>query len=189
MAAFASVSDFATYIQRDLTAEETATAELLLDLSSAAIRSYTGQTLSIVEDDEVTFDAPCGYRIFLPELPVIAVTSVTWDAAELTLLTDYHLYADTGTIRFAGRRWSYTPQAVVVTYDHGYATDSPQYGLAQGVCLALAKGTLTSAGVDVKSESIGNYSVTYDAAQSTLWSEESSGLRSSLDSLRLLVVA
>ena len=85
MAAFATAGDLATYIQRDLSAEDTATAELVLDLVSAAIRDHTGQTISLVENEVITLDPPRGSRLFLPELPVIDVTSVALAGTPLAL--------------------------------------------------------------------------------------------------------
>lgn len=193
MAALATPEDLATFLQRDLSAADTASAVLLLDLASAAVRAYTGQTISAVPGDSVTLDVPYGYqsRLFLPELPVTAVTSVTVAGTLYTPVTDYHVDLATGSIRFLTRTWwsYYPPTTAVVVYSHGYAAGTSGLAVAQGATLALATGALQSAGADVKSESIGNYSVTYDLVSSVLWSEESAGLRASLDSLRPLVLA
>lgn len=170
MVAFATPSDLATYLQRDLSAAETATAELLLDMATAAIQDYTGQTISAVVGDTITLDPPTGWRLFLPQLPVTAVTSITVAGTLLSTVTpDYYWYDDTGIVQFSGRWWSSTPQSVVVVYSHGYATIPDA---VRGVCLEMAAAMLDGAGTGdasgISSESIGNYSVSYDTAVRTL---------------------
>jgi len=137
--AFATVADLATFLQRDLSAVDTATASLLLDLASAAIRDYTGQTLSLVSNDVVTLDPPQGSRLFLPELPVASVASVVLNGTTLTVATTantsgYYVYPNEGYIQYGygygygyrsgswGGAWGWAPRSVVVTYSHGYAT-------------------------------------------------------------------
>lgn len=135
MTALASPGDLATYLQRDLSAAETATATLVLDIASDTIRAYTGQTISLVTGDTVTLDAPCGWRLFLPQLPVTGVTSVTIAGTLLSAVTpDYYWYGDTGIVQLAGR-WSTLPKSVVVVYSHGYATIPDA---VKGVCLGVA---------------------------------------------------
>lgn len=194
MAAFATAEDLATFMQQNFTAEETATAVLLLDLVSAAIRSYTGQTISAVDGESVTLEAPCGYhsRLFLPQLPVTAVTSVTVAGTLYTALTDYYVRLDIGTIEFLTHTWwwSSPPSSVVVVYSHGYATGTPELDVVKAVCLEAAAATFGSAGgssSDVKSESVGNYSVTYgdDDAGSTV----AAVAQGRLDRFRVLAVA
>lgn len=192
MTAFATAGDLATYLQRDLDEFDSATAELLLDLASAAIRSYTGQTISAETDDVVTLDPPYGYRLFLPQLPVTDVASVTVAGTLYDPAAEYAWYGDTGMVRLVRGWWGTTAKSVVIVYSHGYAPGSPELGVAQGVCLALAKRTLeTAGGGGVKSESIGNYSVTYEAVQSSLHAsdDEAESWRSSLRALRPLVLA
>lgn len=166
---FATASDLASYLQRDFSAAETATAEMLLDLASAAIRDYTGQYISAVDDDIVTLDPPCGSSLFLPELPVTAVTSVVVAGTTLTLgspsnISGYYWYGDTGIIRFVGRYagygylWGWAPQSVVVTYSHGYDATPDGVRLVTIEAAAAMMGGGPDAGL--KSETIGNYSYT-----------------------------
>lgn len=133
--ALATVADLATYMQRDFSAPDTATASLLLDIASAAIRNYTGQTISAVTDDEITLDPPYGRRLFLPELPVTAVSSITVGGTLWTEGTDYYWYGDTGMVRLVNRWWGTTPSSVDVVYSHGYTTDPDE---VRGVCLSIA---------------------------------------------------
>src|SRR5687767_3629238 len=135
MARFATAADLAKYLQTTFDATQITNAELLLDLVSAEIQAYTGQTIAEVEDDEVTIDGTSGEYLFLPQLPVNAVSSITVAGTTITS-SDYHVYADLGYVRRAnGGSWGYLPRTVVVTYDHGYATIPDAI---RGVCLAAA---------------------------------------------------
>jgi len=188
--AFATPGDLATFVGRDFTAQDTATATLLLDIATAAVRDWTGQTLSAVTGDVVTLDPPTSGRLFLPELPVTAVASVVYAGTALTLGSTsntygYYWYGDTGIIRVAGifNTAAYAPQSVVVTYSHGYATIPDAI---KGVCLELAAELLTvAAQPGLRSEAIGNYKVEFDSAVRTV--AEIAGGR--LDRYRRLVVA
>ena len=167
--AFASAADLATYMQRDLSAADTASANLALDLATAAIQSYTGQTISTVAGDTITLDPPCGSRLFLPELPVTAVTSITIAGTLLSTVTpDYYWYADTGSVLFASSRWA-VPQSVVVVYSHGYAViPEPIRAVCIELAAAMLNGAPTGDAAGISDESIGNYSVSYDTATRTL---------------------
>lgn len=160
----ASVPEFATYLQRDLTAEESATAELLLDLASAAIRSYTGQTISLVEDDTVTLKVrACAIR--LPQRPVIDVTAVvsgetavlhTWTAGPQIWLA--------GSLPVANLAADYrAPSYVQVTYSHGYAAIPGDIKAVVLQVAGRAMGT-TADHTGVQSENIGGYAYSVGGA-------------------------
>jgi hypothetical protein len=155
MAAFATAEDLATYMQRDFIAAETATATQALDVASEIIRGYTGQQIDEVPDESVTLRAEIGNNgvLFLSQLPVTAVASVTEDGTLLTVTTDYE-WSRAGILwRVGAVNWIHP---VVVVYDHGYATVPHDI---KGVALSLA--TRLFSGTTVKSESVGMYQVTY----------------------------
>lgn len=160
----ASVPEFATYLQRDLTAEESDTAELVLDLVSAAIRSYTGQTIT----EATTTDRikVTGGRVRLPQRPVTEVDTVasiagtpllvTWDAGPQVWLSSCLPVAN-------GPGYRNAPTYVDVTYTHGYAT--VPYDI-KAVVLQVA-GRAFGATADttaVQSEGIGGYNYSIGAA-------------------------
>lgn len=165
MAALATVEDLATYLQRDFSAAGTATASLVLDLVSAAIRSYTGQ--SITTATTTARLKVRGGRVRLPQGPVTAVTAVenttgttllhTWDHGPQIWLSSCLPIANGPT--YAGR----APQYVDVTYTHGYASVPDDI---KAITLQVA-GRAFGATADttgVQSESIGGYSYSMGAA-------------------------
>lgn len=160
--AFATVSDFATFIGRDLTAADTATASQALDLATGYIQARTGQTISSATET-VTLDG-IGYGLLaLPEIPVTAVASVVVEGLTWVNDTDYY-WTRKGIIRQRRRWWGYRPRSVVVTYTHGYSTIPEDI---RRLCLKLAQTMYENPG-NVKSESIGDYSVAYGAVESNL---------------------
>lgn len=182
MAQFATAPELASYLGVTFTAEERSRADDLLEQASAAIQNYTGQRLEYVEDDEVTLYAQGEGRLFLPELPVVEVSSVEVDG---TALTSTQFSWETGGALSRGTTlWgsaaTFPPVDVVVTYSHGYETIPSDIRLA---CMQLAatgfRGT-----EGVSSESIGTYAVSYSDAEGT--DEEALKL---LDRYRVLTVA
>lgn len=164
MAAFATAEELASLLQRDL---DTATAELVLDLASAAIRADVDQQIDQVEDDTVTIDPPAARALLLPELPVTAVTAVKIGAVELVADTDYS-WTPAGIIRRTGTavtvndltvdgwRWGTAPKSIEVTYSHGYPAGHRHLDTCRSVCLqAAARAYLNPEQVISKSATIG----------------------------------
>jgi len=160
MAAFATVSDFATFLQRDLSAPDTATAEMLLDSATQAIKDEVGQTIEVVTET-VTIYGDGRELLLLPQIPVTAVTTVTVGGVAWVNNTNFIwerngiLAALIDTQGLLGA-WTWR-KAVVVNYTHGY---TPIPKSLQSLCLSLAARSMASP-MSVSSESIGNYSVTY----------------------------
>ncbi|MFF3928566.1 hypothetical protein [Streptomyces hirsutus] len=156
----------------------TQSAELALRVASAAIRRFTGQTLSFVEDDTVVLEG--GERaLVLPQRPVVVDTEHPLTVVEIPDGTglevpavenrDYirqgselrrgqPLYDLSRTMGWPFNRplgiWA---DRVRVTYSHGYQ-EIPDDVL--GVCLDLASATLSNPR-RLRSESAGATSVTY----------------------------
>lgn len=190
MAAFVTAEDLATFLQRDLSAADTATATMLIELASAAIQDYTGQTISAVANDVITIDPPIGSYLFLPQLPVTAVASVIVGGTALALgsstVDGYYWYGDTGVIRYGGYRgyaWGWAPKSVVVTYSHGYATIPDAVRAVTLEASAAMMGSGPAGGL--QSESIGNYS--YERSDAGQAVADVAGGR--LDKFRTLVIA
>jgi hypothetical protein len=111
------------------------TAAMLLGWASDLVRTYTGQTISRVENDTVLLTPNLG-RIELPEWPVIAVSLVevedrytqgAWsplDPQEYRLDTAAGRLTGTGSGAYYGYpswpyHWPVHPQSFRVTYTHG----------------------------------------------------------------------
>lgn len=131
MAAFASSTDLQNWLQ--LSAINSAAATLALDVTSGAIRSFCGWSIS---QETVTADPLDGSgerSLWLPTLRLTAVGAVVENGTTLTVVTDYD-WTKYGRLIRAGR-WPRTPRSVVVTYTHGYASVPD---VIKGACLIVA---------------------------------------------------
>ncbi len=160
MAAFATIADLQTYNRADIDAAAFGAAEAALEAATAQIQAYTGQTLFLVEGDTISA-VPRSGRIFLPQLPVVEVTSVLDDEGDA--VSDWELFP-AGVLHL-----STATSLMTVTYSHGYATIP--HGV-RAACVQLAAGLFGQESGVVRSESIGSYSVTYEVgtvAASAAW--------------------
>ncbi len=163
---FCEIVDLENKLQLTI-AYDSAAALAAIEEATAAIQEYCQQTLSAVAGDEIAFDI--GERVtklFLPELPVMAVSEVEEDGEVLVATTDYKLGAY-GILYRVGAYWYPGVQTVVVTYNHGYAI-LPQ--VIKDVCASAAarryQSGLHSAAVEgvagVRAMSLGDYSIQYE---------------------------
>lgn len=130
MAAFATPTELAGFLQRDL---DTYSATQALDIASQNIRTACGWSISqeIVTAQE--FDGTGNQSIFINTLNLTAVASVV--AAGVTLTAaDYKFYRY-GWLRRIYAYWPCFPKIVAVTYTHGYATVPDD---VKGACLVMA---------------------------------------------------
>ena len=177
MADFCTVGDIEDFLQLTIAAgAQTDAAEAAIDEAMAAIRNYCHQTISLVEDDEHTFDvsARC-QKLFLPELPVTEISKVeeedsTGTMAELTVTDDYKL-ARNGVVHRVDYFWTAGVQTVTVTYSHGHATipDDVKKVCVRAAARAFQAGlrAAESDGISgVAGMTLGDYSVTYGSEQS-----------------------
>ena len=154
MAAFASTDELGEFLGETLTGARLAQAALVIELVSADIQSWTGQTLEFVEDDTITLKGTSDWELELPERPVVSVGDVTVDGQ----LVDPSMYrlADSALVRVGG--WIGSKDSVVqVVYSHGY---DPIPDVIRGVTLQLAARMMSNP-LGVRQEGIGTYNVTY----------------------------
>lgn len=137
----------------------------LLEMVSAAVRTYTGQTFDLVEDDEVTLQVTDG-RVMLPQRPIVEVSEVTnasgTPIAGVTWRTTNPLRP---TVAY-GRPWCWPDREVTVTYSHGYATIPADISMVVAERVAAMWSSDPDAGTyESKAETIGNRStnITYRA--------------------------
>ena len=166
MADFATTADIEAFLQVSIdTATQTAAAARALAEATAAIKNYCRQVLEEVAADEVTLDSPGGTRLFLPELPVTAVSEVVEDGETLVAGDDYKL-GQHGILHRIGAKWAEGIQIVTVTYTHGYATlpDDIVAVCTRAAARAYQAG-LRAAETDgtpgVSSKQLGDFSVSY----------------------------
>jgi len=134
--------------------------------ATEAIRNYCHQYIELVSDDEITLDCAGGSRLFLPELPVISVSSVVEDDETLTVDDDYKL-GQYGILHRVDYDWEAGIQIITIIYTHGYATPLPDDIVAVAtraaarVFQAGLKASETDGVPGVASMGLGDYSVSY----------------------------
>jgi hypothetical protein len=122
----AEVSELETLLQRSFTEPESDAALLALGIASDAIRTFTRQTLSVVTDDVYVADADGVFELWLPERPVLSVTSVTVDGVVVSPAS--YTWRQSGRIRFPwglgylGQHGYFIggDRAASVVYSHGF---------------------------------------------------------------------
>lgn len=168
MADFALLADIEAFLQLPITtAVQIASAEMALKDATAAIRNYCRQHLERVNGETVTLDSPGGVRLFLPELPVLSVSSVVEDGETLVVDDDYKL-GQHGILHRIGSKWMAGIQIVEITYSHGYII-IPDDIVA--VCVRAASRAYQaglkaadSAGIPgIASKSLGDFSVSFQS--------------------------
>lgn len=85
MTSLASVEELGYFLQQNLSEYE-AEAEQALALASAAVRNHCRRTFEFVEDDEI--NVPYRSRIFLPNPPVVSISSVQVDGKDVSYQRD-----------------------------------------------------------------------------------------------------
>ncbi|WP_433406875.1 hypothetical protein [Streptomyces sp. CA-146814] len=161
--------------QPSFTEDDTATAELLIELAQGVIDEETGQALELSEDT-VTLDGPtrddsryqgqtASRHLILPRWPVTAVASVTLtddegDGEDLTFGKDAdYTWSRDGTLHRRGGDWPTHDRAITVTYTAGYA---PVPAGVKRLCLRLAAGGWSNF-ERLTSESLGDHSKAWAA--------------------------
>ena len=170
MADFATVPDIEQFLQIEITdADEIASAEQALKYASAAIRNYTKQYIEKVDSESIALDVViCGTKIYLPELPVVSVVSVSEDGILLVDGDDYKL-GSYGILHQLNRPWKMGIQILEIIYTHGF---DPIPDDVAGVCVRAASRAFQAglsaseqAGVPgVASKSLGDFSVSYQTS-------------------------
>jgi len=168
MADFAAVVDIEAFLQLPITTPaQIASAQMALRDATAAIRNYCRQYLERVNGDTITLDSTGGVRLFLPELPVISVSSVVEDGETLIVDDDYKL-GQHGILHRITTTWTAGIQIIAITYSHGYTT-IPDDIVA--VCVRAASRAYQaglkaadSAGIPgIASKSLGDFSVSFQS--------------------------
>lgn len=146
MAALVDTEDLAAFLKVDVGSLNAATAALMLELASDAVRDELRQVIDYVDDDTVELQARGGDVLLLPELPAWEVTSVRIEGHDGTFGDvldpgdDYRFEAGDdgrlGILRRKGAHWPHD-RTVEVHYAHGYGTPGDT-----GVSVAPLPGTI-----------------------------------------------
>lgn len=168
MANLCELSEVIAFLQREISdPDEVVSATRAIEEASGAIREYCHQYIEYVEDEEIKLDGSGRERLFLPQQPVVDVSSVVEDGETLADGDDYELGAN-GVLYRVGGVWAAGRRNVVIIYSHGY-DDLPDTVVA--VCArAASRGfqaglkSQSNAGVPgVASKQLGDYAVAFTA--------------------------
>lgn len=152
---------------------------LVLEIASAVIRQEAGQTITLVEDDQVDLLGNWSRDLWLPERPVIAVGSVAIIGGNID--ADWNLNSNIEPVsytwnrqgllrRYAGATWGGDGATVRLTYSHGHETIPD---LIRGLCLQVAQRLFEDpAAAGIKQETIGSYSYKTDSAAGAALSDD-----------------
>lgn len=165
MSAFVTIADYEVAFNAIVTGNAGLEAKVQWALDGACdeIRGELGdQVLDLVEDDVIVLHGTGHQSLLLPQLPIVAVNSVTIDnglGSEL-VVTDYKV--DFSGILYRRKGWPWGFGNVTVDYDHGYGAYE---GLQlpndlKTVALQVARSTVSSLPAGITSETIGGYSYT-----------------------------
>jgi hypothetical protein len=173
--ALATTEDLAARLGRDLTTAEETRAAALLDDASALIRSFTGQTFTLVADDVVVLRVQGGI-VRLPQRPVTAVSSVVaiGGAGMPDVVVIDYIFDGVDEVRIGEGSFIINlpaiwwdddgyPGTFRITYSHGYAT-VPATVVAVACGMVLRTLTAPTMAGGVTGETIGSYSYRLDAA-------------------------
>lgn len=159
--------------------EDLPRVDVQIKMAAAYVRRRSGQTITLVEDDELVVDGRGDHLIFLPERPVVAVSAVSVDDEVWELGTDYDWSERRGTLASLRGCWPVGYRNIAITYSHGYAVVPLD---VQGLVYELARRGLDgTAGQAIRQETLGQYSVTYESLVGGLSTAEAS----IIDDLRL----
>lgn len=157
----ATVDNLATRLGLTFTTDQINRAAALLDDASAAVRNYTRQQITM-STDTVTLESTQEQWLYLPERPVLSVSSIVIGSAELataywTLQNDalYRFYGWSGRFYGSTATWN-QPDTITVTYTHGYA-EIPS-DIVRVVCKLAEASWLNPQGY--RSATVGGVSVT-----------------------------
>lgn len=165
--AFATEEDLAAWCQRDI---DSATAAVFLDMATAEIQGYTGQTMTLVADDEVTLSGNWTRELWLPQWPVVDVTSVSidgtaldadgyeWKRNGLLLRPSSTLGSDSTFAVQPFRIWGGDADVTVV-YSHGVDPIPTWVG---SICLQVAARAMSNPEATLSEALAEGYSATYD---------------------------
>jgi len=177
---FCEIAELERFLQIDIPVAKVASAQRAIGEATAAIQNYCHQQLELVVDEVITLDSIGGTRLFLPELPIVAVSEVVEDDEPLTVDDDYKLSPSAGILHRVDAHWASGVQIIEVTYTHGYRL-SDDYVVGElmpedivQICARAAARAYQAglraeevAGVPgVQATSLGDYSVQFGSEQS-----------------------
>lgn len=163
---FCSIDDINTFLGTTILPDD-AQALLAIDEATAVIQNYCNQKIEQVSDDTIQLDGTGSTKLFLPELPVVSITSVEVDGVLLD--PTYYALAENGVLWRKYGVWTVGARNIKIAYTHGYVSIPED---VKGVCYRSAsrlyQAQLKALRQDfvsgLQSVSVGDWSETYETA-------------------------
>lgn len=162
----ATPEDLASLLERDdLDAYK---AGMLIECATAVVQEAAGQRI-VRATSTVTLEPSPGRWLWLPQIPVVSVASVTLDGTVLVAGTDYsvrgnRLWRSSGWQAAASWETAGTlaPSEIVAEVTHGYAEGAQELQRARQAVLALAAAVYDNPSAKTQ-ERIDDYAAAYEA--------------------------
>lgn len=188
MPTFASLEELSIYSGKDIAVDDPG-ALLALQLATDMIQAETFNTI-FQTTETIKMDGDGRGLLLLPSPPIISIDMIKEDGVELEENVDYfvnyktgYIYRNkpsliiissywldqTGTAIWSGR----TPANIEITFTHGYPIVP---GVVKMICLSVADRIKQIYPSNIRTESIGSYSVTFNNATLTLNDNEKQAL-------------
>lgn len=177
--ALSTVARFKTFAKIS-GSDDNAIIEILIDQVTEFIEKYCGRRFKETAYTNIKLDSDGGEALYLPQYPVSSSATFTLynrtttsneDSWEVVDTEDYYIDYDTGLVySVGGGKWVRGRQFFKVNYTAGYSFNNTstylsetEAGDVEWACWKLVKTALDqrTSSVGVKSESLADYSVTY----------------------------
>ena len=135
-------------------------AVLLIECATAVVQEVCGQRI-VRATSTLTLEPGPGRWLWLPQLPVVSVASVTLDGTAL-VSGDYQVRASRLWRETGWQLLTSPPTEVVVEYTHGYAEGAQELQRARQAVLALT-GAVYDNPSGMTQERVDDYAVAFEA--------------------------
>jgi len=136
VATVAEVKDFL----RKSDDQDLAVLDAIANGVGAYFKSATGRQFIVpASDATVKMDGTGDVDLWLPDYPIVSVTSIKELGITLVKDTDFYQYDPAGRLRRAGHAWTDEPQGVEVVYKAGYAVESVPQDLKMAFMVQVAE--------------------------------------------------
>lgn len=164
MASLASIADYELRHGAVATADEATVTQLLADASSL-VREIARLTISQTTET-IALDGDGTRRVFLPEMPITALSAVTVDGVALAA-TAYRWWRWGGLDRRDGDVWPCEPRIIGLTYTYGW--DPVQDWIVNMVCSMVYESMRDQVISGEQSITTGSQTISYFSARSNLF--------------------
>lgn len=142
---------------------DTDKAALLIECATAVVQAAAGnQRIVEVVDDTNTQMGTTDSWLWLPQVPVTAVSDVEIDGEALTVDEDYKVFGSRLWRKCGWAECWSEPSTITYTYTHGYPDGSQDLQLGRSAVLSLIRGLYDNP-TGATREAIDDYSIAFEA--------------------------